>query len=339
MTENNVPPQKSRLRTIAAHVIKLAIGCSICAFLLRKYDFQEVFASARLLDASSIFWIWFWMLLGLWCHSVMLQRALLPLKMKLTVGYIYKVAFQIRFYSLFLPGAANIFVKWYKLAKPGRQPAQALTVMVFTRCLHVFAIFLLAVTGMWCDSRFPWPHVKWLGLAGLLISFALVALFVSTAVGKPLDRLMNYALNLFPSVNIVRTKAQKLASMVTLLRQMNKGQVVLLLLLSVAGQLFQTFSHMTIANAINMDITVWMQLWIRGVILICAIVPVTLSGLGIREASIVAVLLHYGIAEPVALAYSLIYFALIVGVGLLGGAFEIKDHFFPSLANPREASR
>jgi hypothetical protein len=318
-------------------MVKLGVGCGICGFLLYKYDFREVFRSARLIDASAMFWIWFWMLLGLWCHSMMLQRALRPLGMPFATRDIYKINFQIRFYGLFLPGAANVLVKWYKLARPGRQPAQALAIMVFTRFLHTFAMLALSLVGMCCDARFPWPNVRWFALIALAVTTGCVLLFVSESIGAPLAKAFTDAAQRLPLSPGIRARFEKILTLSAQLRQITLGQLAFLLALSIVGQLFQTFSHFVIAHSIGMDVTVWIQMWVRGVILLCAIVPISLSGLGIREASIVAVFVYYGIPQPMALAYSLTFFALTVAIGLIGGALELKDHLMPP--RPRDSEK
>jgi len=94
-----------------------------------------------------------------------------------------------------------------------------------------------------------------------------------------------------------------------------------------------------IAHSIGMDVTVWVQMWVRGVILLCAIVPISLSGLGIREASIVAVFVYYGVPQPVALAYSLTFFALTVAIGLIGGVLELMDYLAPPKTASSEKSK
>ena len=69
---------------------------------------------------------------------------------------------------------------------------------------------------------------------------------------------------------------------------------------------------------------------LRAVVLLCMVIPITVSGLGLREASLTAVLALYGVDEQLALAQSLLFFAAIVFVkGLIGGMFELKDALAP----------
>jgi len=70
----------------------------------------------------------------------------------------------------------------------------------------------------------------------------------------------------------------------------------------------------------------------RVIILVVAVVavvsalPITISGLGLREASSVALLSYFGISEERALAFSLTFFAAFPVVkGLVGGITELID--------------
>jgi hypothetical protein len=327
--EPPAPKPKSRTRKIALYFIKLGIGIAILAFLLAKVDLNKVGRAITQLDARALFWIWFWFLPGLWCHSLMLQRALLPVGIELRTRDIYKINFQIRFYSLFMPGAANVLIKWHKLAKLSRQPGQALAVMAFTRILHTFAMLVLVVAGMLMDSRFPWRSLQAIAIGMLLLVSVSMLLATSNRYGRLLDRLAVSVLAPLRQNSWIRNKLQKLWAFFTHFRRLTTKDLVILLLLVTLGQLLQTLAHVTIARSLGMDITVWTQLWIRGVILICAVVPISVSGLGLREASIVGILTYYGEPEEAALAYSLSYFGLVVGIAAIGGLLEAYEHYFP----------
>ena len=321
--------ETSSARKWVVYFLKLAISLAIVAALLVKYDTHKVLHSLTPMNMASMFWIWFWMLLGLWFHSWMLQRALLPLGMKFRVLDLYKINFQIRFYGLFLPGATNMLIKWHKLAKPTGQPGEALAVMAFTRMLHTFAMLFLTVLGMLLDTMFPWTHVKIIGAGLLLVVAVSIVLTTSTITGPYMDYIALAVLHRLPRNGVVQRKMQKLWGFFTSFRKIELEGLLILMSLTVVGQIFHTYSQINIAHGAGMDITLATQFWIRGVILICAIVPISFSGLGVREASMVGLMVYYGIPEQSALAYSLAVFGLTVGIGLIGGVCEAYEQFWP----------
>jgi uncharacterized membrane protein YbhN (UPF0104 family) len=63
--------------------------------------------------------------------------------------------------------------------------------------------------------------------------------------------------------------------------------------------------------------------WTRAAAVLIAVLPISISGLGVREGAMVVLLAPYGIAAADALAYALLAFATtILAVGLLGSLLE-----------------
>ena len=54
-------------------------------------------------------------------------------------------------------------------------------------------------------------------------------------------------------------------------------------------------------------------------------IPVSVAGLGIREASYAVLLSNYGISPEQAISYSITIFAVFIIVGLVGGIYELID--------------
>ena len=320
--------EKSRSRKIAAYCVKLAIGVAIVAVLFAKLDMHKVAQAMLQLDAVSLFWVWFWTALGLWLHSQMLTSAFKPFGMVFRTVDVFKIGFEIRFYALFMPGASNLLIKWHKLAKPSGKPGQTLAVMAYTRIIHVFAMLVLSVLGMIMDSRFPWRSVRDISLLFLVGICACIFLASSRRFGSYLDALVELALGHFDKWAWFQEKCRKIWSFFTYFRNLTPRQIVILLVLTTVGQFFMTVGQQVISHAVGMEISVWTQLWIRGVVLISAIVPISFSGLGIREVSIVKLMQFYGVPDEIALAWSLAFFGLTIGIGIVGGILEGYEHFF-----------
>ncbi len=321
----------SRKRLVALHFARLMVGVAIVAFLLWKYDWRTIARSLLAADLSCVATAWVFAILGLSCYAVMNRIALRPLKMPLSTLRILKILFQTRFYALFMPGGTNIIVKWYKFSQGGSQPGQALALMAFSRLLHLFSMLLLAVLGVWCDGRFPWQNVRWVMAALLVAAAALLPLFLSQSV---ISWLQSHAVGPWkrtPVPNWLRARIEKVARLSTAFRHLHWWEVGAVLACAVAGNAIETVQHVYIAGAVGLELPFLTLAWLRGVMMLCAMVPVSLAGLGIREASLVALLVVYGVRETDALAYSLLFYGVfIVGKGLVGGAAELWDWYNPT---------
>ena len=66
--------------------------------------------------------------------------------------------------------------------------------------------------------------------------------------------------------------------------------------------------------------------WIRSLVVLITMIPISISGMGLREGSFIFILGTYGVGEETAFAYSLLIFAVTrIFPGLLGGLFELKN--------------
>jgi len=63
--------------------------------------------------------------------------------------------------------------------------------------------------------------------------------------------------------------------------------------------------------------------WVRSVVVLITVLPISIGGLGVREGALVFTLQAYGVASHEALALAILIFATtILAPGLLGGILE-----------------
>jgi uncharacterized membrane protein YbhN (UPF0104 family) len=80
-----------------------------------------------------------------------------------------------------------------------------------------------------------------------------------------------------------------------------------------------------IALSLGVKIPLWYFLLFIPLISFLLVLPISLSGLGVREGGYIYLFAQAGVSAPLALAMSLLFYALNVAAGLIGGvlyAFE-----------------
>jgi uncharacterized membrane protein YbhN (UPF0104 family) len=78
-----------------------------------------------------------------------------------------------------------------------------------------------------------------------------------------------------------------------------------------------------LARAIGLEIDAASIAWVRSAAFVVTLIPLTVSGLGLREGAVVYLLSGLGVAPVDALSLSLLAFATtVVAVGMLGGVVE-----------------
>jgi hypothetical protein len=81
----------------------------------------------------------------------------------------------------------------------------------------------------------------------------------------------------------------------------------------------------SLARAVDIQLPFFVIGWISTFVTIIQLIPISIAGLGIREASYAVLLNDYGISPEQAISFSITIFAVFIIVGLVGGLFELSD--------------
>ena len=94
-----------------------------------------------------------------------------------------------------------------------------------------------------------------------------------------------------------------------------------------------------LAQDLELGVSIYAMAWIRSLVFLLTLIPITVGGIGVREAAFVGFLQLYGVPAAEALAFSFVVLAIQLAIGALGGGLELWRHWLqPSLA-PRAAAR
>jgi glycosyltransferase 2 family protein len=309
---------------------KLFVSIGLVVFLLNKYDLKEVLNILSAVDVKYILAAYLWAIFSFFFLSLMYRISMLSLGIAFNTFYIMKIQLQIKFYSLFMPGGTNALVKWYKFSKSGKHPAQAALVMGLTRILITFSMFALALTGIIGDPVFSSGNIRSYLIVGMIFSLFVFFIVIS---GKLSKTLLN-KLNKTSIISSFAKRFKKVLEISMLFKSLTIIQIISLIILSLISAFFQAIQLLTIAYTIDLPISVFTIFWLRGISQIAGLLPITISGLGVREVSMVFFLAGYGISEPEAISFSFLIFVIaVLGKGFLGGLLEAWDQFKPESNN------
>lgn len=79
------------------------------------------------------------------------------------------------------------------------------------------------------------------------------------------------------------------------------------------------------AISVNIDLDFSAIAWIRSLVLLLALIPVTIAGLGVRELSFIALLDQYDITSNLALSYAMASFIVQIVIGVAGSIIEARN--------------
>jgi len=94
--------------------------------------------------------------------------------------------------------------------------------------------------------------------------------------------------------------------------------------LSVMKELLATTIAYCFAHAVGVDLPFITIAWMQGAIALLILLPITISGLGVREGALVLVGRQYGVSAVNALTWGLVQFGAVLSIALIGGLIEAR---------------
>jgi uncharacterized membrane protein YbhN (UPF0104 family) len=187
---------------------------------------------------------------------------------------------------------------------------------------RVYGLIGLALLG--CVALiFAPPLVDWVGSSpsiALLIAVTLGCIAVVcfpwlSTVRQPADRSSARAHGRFSTPLLGLTTADGVAPSASIL--------AVGCALGLVSQALTAAIHWGVAMALGLNISPLALTWILALGTIVGMFPISLAGLGVREATYVGLLALFGVSAGSALALSLTMFMILLALGLTGGALDL----------------
>ncbi len=256
-----------------------------------------------------------------------LQLKLLIQKQGITLGIlqVWMINLAIKFYTLFMQGTlAASGIRWYKLSQKDNKPAEALASVAFYRLIETFLTIALGLSFYLLKSNKPFQVNAFL-LVVLLIAITVFWVGV-TRLSLPflswLKRRMAHIIEK-PGWKSLYAITEKLLLAVAAYSGFSGWELLLVITVGISQQLVGATSNYYFARAVGIDLPYKDIVWIYAVVILASQLPIAIAGgLGVREASLVAMMATFGISGEHALAYSFLLFLRGVLISLVGGLLE-----------------
>lgn len=307
------------------YVLKLSVGLLILSVVAARVDLAAVLKQMAAADRGHAATA---AVLFLVTHGVNAVKLGLLLPERSAASLLgYTLATQA--YALLLPGQiAGEAVKAYRLSRlPGMAGMRTVCAVVVDKLTAIAAILLLTVAGLVVEHQRFGDGMLWLAgamLAGLLAAAALLGWQPTrrwvagmaegegrgSAVRLWLGRRMSQFLEAW------RTQAGRPRTM------------VLSLVYGLLSQGLAIGGSLLFAQALGIELGYAAWCVVIGALSVLLLAPVTIGGIGLREASLVGLLMPFGVAPDRALALALALFAfqiLVAAVGLAVDLVALKD--------------
>lgn len=316
--------QKKR-KPLWVRFLRVAIGLTVLAALFYKVPIADVWhaiAAARwpfVLGAAALTF------LMQWSTADRLRRLCDAHGHGWGTGEIFQINLATRFYGLFLPGGnfTGIAIRFYKLSGDHKHYLGTAVALFYDRIAATVSLCGIGA-AFWLMER---PSGSWQALVAILTAMlvmviALVILF-DRSPGPVVSRLRRMASNLGG------VKLHTLRQAVRESRNLSGRQTFLIYTLSVVAHLMGVVGWYLLSRSLGLELSFVTIGWIRSAMILATMIPISVSGLGLREGAALLLLTTYpGVGNEDALAFSLLVFAVTtLLIGLAGGLIEAKRVF------------
>ena len=301
-------------RQLGVWLLRLCISALLLTLIFYFVPFSQVWAAARQVSAP------------LWLASLILflcGHAASAAKWRILIGngISYRQAFRAHLAglaaNLALPSVAGgDVVRAGLVMKHAEDKGRLAMGSLADRLLDTLGLALLALGSAWIAWRSRLDAELWMGwpLLGLLVLAA-----GGFAMALALDRFQRGGES---SGKFTRLFSKLIHSAAELAK--SPGRLLLCLLISVTVQCLFVAINIAFARAAHVEapVAAWFYAWTTAKII--AIAPISLGGLGVREASMAALLRPFGANPAEVVAIGLVWQSLLYVSGLIGFLVQVR---------------
>jgi uncharacterized protein (TIRG00374 family) len=258
---------------------------------------------------------------------------------RLSVWRIWEINTTATFYSTFLPGdLAAGAVRWYKLSRPERKRAQAFAALTFDRLVDTLGLAFLGLAFWWLDVPRMTPSAVGWSFAALFVGISGVLLVSVVPTTATLVRQVLEDRRLVRWTRWLREPVRKILESVGAYRDLGPTTLAGLTALTLARHLLSLAILMCFAWALGIAIGAATMGWVRSLINVITMLPISFSGLGVREGSLVVLLEPFGVAGSQAIAFSFLTLLMHLVLAAAGGLLEAAQIVRPGAAEAAPGS-
>lgn len=253
------------------------------------------------------------------------HRLATPLKIKSKFWDLLALNYISTFYSSFIPGqASGEIIKGIKLAKSEGSHQNVWIPIFIDKITNLLVVFIIGFIAILFDSHYSknTSLVFIISFLTLLFLFLTIILFTentSRFIEYLKDKLVNF-LNIFKLNTAILNNFS-----LNYFEEYKKNKLLILetIIWSFLIKLPHIFAFYLLALSLNMDFNLIESAWFFSIISIIMLLPISFSGLGLREGASIFLLSKVGIDNSTALSYSILIFLIGILVALIGGVFEL----------------
>lgn len=253
------------------------------------------------------------------------HRLALPLKIKSKFLDLLILNYISVFYSSFIPGqASGELIKGIKLAKSEGSHQKVWVPIFIDKITNLLIVCLIGFIAILFDD-----HYNKNTLLIFIVSFFTVLLMFITIVlfSENTSKFVSYLKScLVKALNTFQVNTTILNNFsLNYFEDYKKHNLIIYetIFWSLLIKLPHIFAFYLLALSLNINLNLIQSAWFFSLVSIITLIPISFSGLGVREGASIFLLSKIGIENSAALSYSLLIFTTGILIALIGGVFEL----------------
>jgi len=317
-----------KLKTALKWFFRCLVTGVVLYYLFLKIPFSEVLTALLSVKIVYLLPAFFLQVIMRYINACQLRIFTHQQKMDFSAFGLMKINLVTQFYGLLLPGELpGSIVKWYRLSKENKMRAQAAACIALSKTVNLLCLAMLGIIFFLIEMPYDSAAIAMSLIFGLIASGLI---YLSIINGKVFYRVENFVnkFNLSKVPVSFQEKIGKVWNSMKRFREFPISSINYTLFLSFIYHLAGIFAIYLLMEAINIDVPAVSIIWIRAASIFIQLLPISISGLGVREGTFVFLLSNYNVSAPAAIALSFIIFGIRVVIALFGGILEAQNLFF-----------
>ena len=306
------------VKKILSVLFRFGISIILLLFLFSKVDEKSLFAIIKNSDKLLLFFAFFIFFLSYLLCLFRWRMLLNAIKIKLPLKRVIISFSGGIFFSLFLPSTiGGDLMRTIDLATHTKRPREVIATVFLDRLSGYVGLVILALLAL----VFGWKFVQ---DATVLFSIAIITVLLILILLVLFNTFFYSKINQFlgSSANRIKTAIKKLHQEIHIFRY-NKRMILNNLIISFIIQTLSPISFYFIAKSIGLDLNIVYFFVFLPVIGAITLLPISIGGLGLRDATTIFFFAKVGVSKDLSFAMSLLSFAFILIYGVLGGIIYV----------------
>lgn len=310
-------------------IIKLILLTVIIWWIVKSVDLNETFSTLSKVNINLFVFAFIVNNISTLFLTIKWHRLASPLHLKSSFSHLLKLNYISIFYSSFIPGqSSGELIKGLKLTRSEKAIQKVWIPIFIDKITNLLMVFLVGFIGIAADSSLR-SNASILASASIFtILFAAMTVILFSEHTEKFTNFLKKKLITILEYFKIDTSIFKDFS-VTYFESYKKHNYLMLetILWSFFVKLPHIFAFYLLALSLNLNLDLVKIAWIFATVSIVTLIPISFSGLGVREGVVIVILKNLEISSPNALSFSILIFTINTMAALIGAVLEVLSWF------------